>query len=366
MSSKDFDYGDRLTELRRHPTAWLRAHRADLVRRRREFHVEELAVTRVLDERDAMDPMPDATVSTRTTRAELEVSRRLESLPEVAAAAHAGELSWDQLQPLVEVATPESDAEWSERGPRYAPIDLERLARARRGVSAEDAAARRDAREFRLFWRPRTGMLGVRGELPDIDGAIVKGVFERMTEAMRPPKGERWDTLAHRNADALVELCKNYADVEPTGRAKPLVIVQVPLGGPAEVDGVPIAETTLDGLIDGARIDQQVIDERGGLCTDSNLDQDSIPADVRRFVLARDQHCRVPGCEATNGLEIHHPDPRCRGGNHDPAKLAAVCPHHHAFLVPNGPYWLIGDPNQPDGLRLVHRDELLQNARAGP
>jgi hypothetical protein len=34
-------------------------------------------------------------------------------------------------------------------------------------------------------------------------------------------------------------------------------------------------------------------------------------------------------------------------------------------LVPHGPYLLIGNPNLPDGLRLVHRDHW-PDIRAGP
>ena len=111
---------------------------------------------------------------------------------------------------------------------------------------------------------------------------------------------------------------------------------------------------------------EQIIDAgSGALCTDADLDQGTIPAEVRRFVLARDQQCRIPGCEATRGLDIHHMHTRATGGNHDPDKLAAVCPRHHPILEPHGPSRLAGNPNRPDGLRLVRVDEL-PDARAGP
>jgi hypothetical protein len=42
--------------------------------------------------------------------------------------------------------------------------------------------------------------------------------------------------------------------------------------------------------------------------------------------------------------------------------LAAVCAggstDHHPMLVPHGPWLLLGNPNQPDGLRLIHRDKI--------
>jgi len=363
-----FDMAEHLTELRCHSTEWLRSRRAELVREQRALHVEQLAITRVLDERSAIDTITETMerrdgVAPRAVRAELETARALEVLPAIAAAAHAGDLSFDQLKPLVEIATPATDAEWAKRAPGYAPVDLEITARRQRPVTTEDAEKRREAREFRIWARRDTGMYAVRGELPDIDGALVKSVFDRMIERQRPPKGGAWDTRAHRGADALVDLCTNYADVEPVRHAKPHVVVQVPLVGPAEVDGVAIAEPTLAAVMADAVISTAVIDANT-ICG-TRTDGDDIPEAVKRFVRQRDQHCRVGTCDETEHLEYHHLTPRCDGGTHDPNNLVLAGRRcgHHAMLIPNGPWNLDGDPSQPDGLSLMHRDEL---ARAGP
>jgi hypothetical protein len=322
----------------------------------------------VLDERatsttTAQDALVANKVSARTARASVEMARRLEAQPEIAAAAQAGELSTDQLEPLLELATPETDAEWAQRAPHVAPVDLERMARQQRVVTAEEAGARRQAREFRMWWRKDSGMLSVRGELPDVDGALVESVFNRMCDRMRPPKGGAWAPRRHRMADALVDLCRSYADVEPTGRSRPHVIIQKPASGPAEVNGIPIADATLEALSRTARVEQHTVDDSGALVTSSNIDQFKVPADIERFVRSRDRHCRVPGCETTWRLQIHHMKPRCTGGNHDPRFLVLVCPQHHPMLEPHGPYQLVGDPNQPDGQRLVRIEDL---ARDGP
>ncbi|MEX2031709.1 MAG: HNH endonuclease [Dehalococcoidia bacterium] len=104
-----------------------------------------------------------------------------------------------------------------------------------------------------------------------------------------------------------------------------------------------------------------VIDEAGVARTVRRA-RTALPADVERHVRRRDRHCRVPGCEATRGLQIHHTQPLCDNPEtFDPAKLAVVCPYHHRFLEPHGPYRLIGDAEDPDGLRLVHRDERVRD-----
>jgi hypothetical protein len=366
MNGSDFDLIEQLDELRTHSTEWLCAERDDAVREQRRWRVRELALTRVLDERGAasVDVVAKGT-TVREARETVEVSRALADLPAIAAAAHAGELSWSQLKPLVEVATPETDREWAKRGRNFDPIDLDRMARQQRRVTAEDAAARREARTFRWWWQRDTGMLAVRGELPDVDGALVKSVFEHLTERMHPPKGQPWDSVAHRGADALVAVCSSYADAVPTGRSRPQVAIQHPVGRPPEVDGIPIALETLDALRGEAMFDDEFVAD--GTVVSSVRSGRAVTAKTQRILERRDPHCRIPGCEQTRRLQNHHLTPSSWGGSDEPDNLARVCPHHHGLLIPHGPHALIGDPTRIDGLHLVDREEAdLVGARAGP
>ena len=50
-----FDYSELLDELRCHTTEWLHDARDEAVREQRRWHVRELAITRVLDERGQVD-----------------------------------------------------------------------------------------------------------------------------------------------------------------------------------------------------------------------------------------------------------------------------------------------------------------------
>src|SRR5436190_9396377 len=101
-----FDVTEHLDQLRRRETRWLVARRVELVREQRRLRVEELAVTRVLDERGALDESVAAAdgVSVRSVRETVETARALEALPEIAAAAHAGDLSHEQLAPVAALA----------------------------------------------------------------------------------------------------------------------------------------------------------------------------------------------------------------------------------------------------------------------
>ena len=235
-----FDVNDHLADLRCRPTVWLWARREDLVREQRRLRVEELAVTRVLDERGVLDDGLAGRdgVSVRSVRDTVETARALESLPQVAAAAYAGDLSGEQLDQVAVLADETSDAEWARRAPNCAPGDLARLARTKTKPTVDDSRARRARRSLRMWWQKDSGMLQVRGELPDLDGARFEATINRMVDRMKPAKGEGWDTREHRAADALVELCERYEHVEvPAAAPRPLLVVEVPVQGPAEIAG---------------------------------------------------------------------------------------------------------------------------------
>jgi hypothetical protein len=74
---------------------------------------------------------------------------------------------------------------------------------------------------------------------------------------------------------------------------------------------------------------------------------------LRRAVLLRDTHCRIPGCARRRGLQAHHLVPSTWGGPDEISNLAAVCRAHHRLLIPRGLLALVGNPNLPDGLELV-------------
>lgn len=279
-------------ELRTHTSEWLRDERRAVVREQQRLKARELAIVAVLDERGAA-PVADASVSAKTARETVEVARALSGLPAIADRAHAGEISWDQLKPLVEIATASTDAAWARKAPGWAPADLQRRARAGRTVTAADAAARREARELRWWDEPDTGMVAGRFRLPD-------------------------------------------------------------------VDGIPVADATVDALVPRARAVEQ---DHDAPATDHGPGRVSIPAMLARELERRDPYCRYPGCERTRNLQHHHLEPVCHGGRTTRTNLVRLCAVHHRMMEPQGSERIVGDPDQPDGLTLV---EAGADARAGP
>jgi hypothetical protein len=340
-------------ELRNHPTEWLRRERESLLVEQRNLRTREIAVLAVLDERGQVDcSMGSAGESARTVREKVETARALESLPAISKVAFDGGLSDEQLTHVARLADEESDAEWAQRAPNVDPIELERLARNASKPTAEDARARFAARELRM-WK-KHGFVHLRGRLPDDMGAKFEATIHQLTEQMKV-KGQPWTPFEQRAADALVALCEPHAssgEHEPTLAAQPIVQVAVPLEGPAHIAGIPIADSLLEQLRANATIEPVLVDQQGNVVCIGRRTSALSPK-LRRAVLSRDAQCRVPGCARRRGLEVHHLLPRTWGGVDVISNLAAVCPAHHRLLVPNGLLALVGNPNLPDGLRLV-------------
>jgi hypothetical protein len=228
--------------------------------------VEELAVTAVLDERGAVGDATGAGdgVSARTWRDTVATARALEDLPRLADAAHAGTVSPEQLVPAARWADEESDGEWAVRAPNIVPSDLRKLLRTSRQPTEDEARARRRRRGVRTWWDDESGMFRFGGAgMPDVDGALVESVLNHMVDRMKPAKGEPWESRAARTADALVELARNYAHVHAVEHPAPLLVVQVPMKGPAEVCGIPLPEGMVEKLRASAKIKPVLVDDDG-------------------------------------------------------------------------------------------------------
>ena len=301
----------------------------------------------------------------------IDTARRLEDLPQVATAAYDGELSQEQLAPTAQLADPDTDAEWAHRAPHTSPADLARKARTLTRPTAAEYAAQHAARSVRMWWDTNRHFLHLHGRFAAVDGSIIEGTLDQLVAKIHPNQGEAWASREQRAAAALVGLCRREREHDderdahtetPTVSARqPLLIVEVPLEGPAELCGIPLPDTVVEQLRAQAKIEPVLVDDHGVPVARGRVFSALSPK-IARAVPLRDGHCRYPGCERRRGLQIHHLWPRSWGGTDDISNLAAVCvgggTDHHPMLVPHGPWLLLGNPNQPDGLRLVHRDQI--------
>ena len=86
-----------------------------------------------------------------------------------------------------------------------------------------------------------------------------------------------------------------------------------------------------------------------------------IPAQIRRAVARRDQHCRFPGCDQPPiTCHVHHLQRRADDGATSLANCCLLCPFHHLIAVHRWGWQLTLNPDgttmavSPDGRRTLH------------
>jgi hypothetical protein len=123
-------------------------------------------------------------------------------------------------------------------------------------------------------------------------------------------------------------------------------------GGRCEIKGVgPVPVETARAYLGDALL--TILVKKGvDVTTIAHDGTKTMPASVRRAVLARDQHCVIASCSAP-ATQIHHLDWRSRGGRHSIQNCRGVCAwchdlihYHHHTLEPNhdGTYNLRAPP----------------------
>ncbi len=81
-----------------------------------------------------------------------------------------------------------------------------------------------------------------------------------------------------------------------------------------------------------------------------------VPERTRRIVLHRDHgSCRSPWCSNSRWLQVHHVVHWEDGGPTDTPNLVALCPWCHRAHH-RGVFGIVGDADEPDGLRFVDPD----------
>ncbi len=270
-------------------------------------------------------------------------SRRPAALPErpeIASAALEGSLSGEQLEALVQVATPDTDPQWAVDGPGWSASSLRAAARNRRAVTNDEALERDRRRELGFRWNETRGELRLWGRLPDVDGALVALALSRGAEAIGPDPDGHWDPFPTRCAEVLVSAlgADLAADRDPP---RATVVVHTPEAALHEASDVPGA------YVDGG--------DATGVPIALGRRIRTVPAHLHRLLRHRDRHCRAPGCHRTRGLHAHHVVHWADGGPTELANLILLGNRHHHLLHEHR--WQIrGDPARPESVEFRHRD----------
>jgi hypothetical protein len=309
------------------------------------------------------------------SRRDLQTARKLQDQPELEAALRSGELSADQaavIAPAIE-ANPSAGPMLIETGRKNSFRELKGACDA--VISAALSETERIDREARLRERRHLvigttehGSLYLRGELPPVDGALVKNTLERLSrqvfdEARREGRRERHDAYM---ADALVRLCRENDPLRGSAdparaaredderrrvpRAEIVLHVDVEAlrrgdlldGETCDIEGVgPVPIATVEELFGNAWA-KLVITKGKDIASITHLGR-LIPAHLDSALRARDRVCQVPGCGITYGLERDHIIPVEENGPTELDNLVRLCKRHH-YLKTHKFWRLTGGP----------------------
>ena len=325
-------------------------------------------------------------------RDQVRTARGLDGMPETRKALDAGEVSLSAARVLVQareadpVAFARSEPELVEAARVHQVGDLQRVATHwRQAVERDRADGRRDRlREMRSLHASRTfaGMVRVDGDLdPETGEALLTSLRAVMDAEARSGgearSGERREqdarTPAQRRADALGEVCRQWLDRSDrprVGGERPHVTVTIgvealrDLRSSAELDHVgPVRPEVARRLACDASI-VRVVMAGPSEPLDVGRRTPVISPAQRRAVVARDGHCRFPGCDRpATWCDAHHIHHWADGGATALGNLILLCRRHHRMLHERHGFRL----NMRDGRPVFRRpDGSVLDERAPP
>jgi hypothetical protein len=324
-------------------------------------------------------------VSPARARRLVAAARTLDGLPNVAALFEAGSLSEDQTAVIVRHTDADHDLQVSELAPSLTVPQLARvlpsLPRPEPDPPSDDQPPRDDAstrpnRRRVRFAYGDDGVWWCSIRLPSDEGALVQKALEvgRDREfGLRHSKardGDRGDPGDVSWADALLRIVQTGLDGLDTntgdGRA-PGERTQVILHLDADRQAPPrlhLGPVLPPGVSDYLSCDSTVrylLMRRGHPLAMGRRNRTVTPR-LRTAIEHRDGGCRVPGCDRSRWLHIHHLVHWTRGGRTDPDNLVALCAVHHR-MVHLGFLTIDGDPGGLDALVFTdHLGRQLQPA----
>jgi len=181
------------------------------------------------------------------------------------------------------------------------------------------------------------GMVKLDGLLDPVAGDLVLTALQAAT----PPRQEGDQrSPRQRRADALTDLARSFLDSgEAPGSERPHVLVLTDLdalqgkgGGIHETaSGVVITpnqvrETACDAVVN------RVVFGAGSEPVDIGRTSRVVPTSMRRALIARDRHCRHPGCDRpARWCDAHHVRHWADGGPTAIPNLKLLCRYHHTL-----------------------------------
>jgi hypothetical protein len=327
-------------------------------------------------------------VSTATARTYAHVGEKAWDVPHLVGSMCAGDISFDKVRAVIDVATPETDRELCDQAQECTVRELADVA----WITTEGSAARAarpdsGAAHERRYLRCNDQCRTISAQLPAGSYAATRACLDALAEKVPCDPNTPLD---QRRCDGFVSMVHASASggSGPASATSPyVVIVHAPLEALVHPSGASsdlAGELERDGLIDCETVQRIACDATIALAVDDDVGHTMYEGRAQRFptvaqrreVMRRDRQCRFPGCTNVTFTNVHHVVAWKPGGRTDLPNLALMCEHHHGVVHRKG-WTMSGNANEeltvvgPSGRVMTSRPSPLwtrvsAGSRAGP
>jgi len=297
-------------------------------------------------------------VSLGRARRLVSMARRLPELAETASAFEGGELTEDQVVAVCRHAPAYADAEVATLARQTTVSQLTRTLRRYSWPpepnDGEEEAGKPETHEPRRadFGTTEEGGWRLSALLPPDEGALIERALD---VARRGLVDDRVDQPTW--ADALLAMADRSLGADAATRSasdRHLVVVHLRGHEHGPVANLHLGPPLPDALRRLLGCDGRVrpVREVCGVALSVGRTQRIVPERTRLIIEERDGACRVPGCERSRCLQVHHVTHWEDGGATDTANLVALCGRHHR-LHHLGRLDIAGNADDPDGMEFT-------------
>jgi hypothetical protein len=327
-------------------------------------------------------------VSPTRARRLVAAAQALDGLPHVGALFETGSLSEDQLAVIVRHTDPAHDLQVADLAPSLTVPQLSRVLPSlphpepdppQDDQPSHGDASKRSSRGLR-FGYGDDGVWWCSIRLPSDEGALVQKALEVGRDRefrLRNPRhrdGVPGDPGDVSWADALLRTAQAGLDAFDSGtgagrppgeRTQVILHLDADRQAPPRLHLGPVLPAAVADYLTCDSTVRCLLARRGQPLAMGRRER-TVNQRLRTAIEHRDGGCRVPGCDRSLWLHIHHLVHWTDGGRTDPDNLLALCTVHHR-MVHLGLLTIRGEPGHPGGLAFVdHHGRELRPAPPRP